>query len=66
MGTDRDEELLTLKQAAQEVGVGLRTLQRLVEKRNVPAIETVKGWRINRADLSLVPKRERGRPKHAQ
>lgn len=54
--------MLSMEDAAREIGVSVRTVQRAAKKGEIPVVVTVRGWRIRRDDLDKIPRRERGRP----
>jgi len=62
-------DLLTTDEAAALKGVSRRTIQRLITLGELPATETIHGWRVQRADVEAAPKRGvgwvKGRPRKA-
>jgi len=55
---------LTTKEAAENLGVGIRQVQTLIEQGRLPATKRGRDWFIKKEDLELVRERPiTGRPK---
>jgi excisionase family DNA binding protein len=54
--------MLTTKQAALELGISLRQLQTLIQRKQLPAEKFGRDYIIKLSDLALVRVRKKGRP----
>lgn len=58
-----EAQFLNTQEAAESVGVSISTVQKLCKSGQLPAQRFGRDWVIRRADLGLIPKRGRGRPR---
>ena len=54
---------MTTAQAAKKIGVKLRRIQQLVEKRELKAVRIGRDWLIDSDDVAAFTRRPVGRPK---
>ena len=57
-----ENEMITTKQAAQELGVTLHRVRVLIWEGRLPAKKFGRDWVIRKSDLDLVRVRKPGRP----
>jgi excisionase family DNA binding protein len=56
-------ELLTVEQAADELGVTTRRVRALIAAERLPARKIGRDWLVQRSDLEPVRQRKPGRPR---
>jgi excisionase family DNA binding protein len=54
--------MLTTKQVADELGISLRQVQTLIQRKHLPAEKFGRDYMIKSEDLELVRQRRKGRP----
>ena len=57
------ENLITTKEAAENLGVSMRRVTALIKEGRLPSKQIGREHLINKADLELVRERKTGRPK---
>ena len=56
------EDLITSKEASEELGVSVRRVLAIIKAGKLPAHKLGRDWVIRRSDLNLVRVRKPGRP----
>jgi excisionase family DNA binding protein len=57
---------ITVKEAAERLGISVRRVQELVKKKRLPAGNFGRALMIDETDLALVAERKPGRPKKSE
>jgi excisionase family DNA binding protein len=55
-------KMLTTKEVAAELGISLRQVQTLIERKQLPAEKFGRDYMVKESDLKLVRERPKGRP----